>query len=450
MPQAAAAQGVDSIPLRKSYLIPALEIVAFDGLLNLFDRAVLGSDYKTHAGTIKRNLRRSWVVEDDPYEINQFGHPYQGSIYHGFARASGLNYWEALLYTFIGSALWEIAGERTPPSRNDQIASGIAGTFFGESLFRIGSLLLENAHGEPGTLRQTAVAVAAPWLSFNRGVFGRRFDRVFSSNGAAYYRRFQLGAATAIQSERGTSTGIRPNEALVEASIEYGLPGAPGYEYRRPFDYFALQATGSSAAGFESILSRGLIAGRPYGAGEYQGVWGLYGGYDYVAPQVFRISTTSLSLGTTGQWSPGRDVALQLTALAGTGYAAVGTLRGAEEGDYHYGLAPQAIVTTRLILGDRASLDLSGREYYVSDVAAATSTAGHDNIARVEASLTVRLHEQRALSLRYLWSRRDARYPDLGARTQQRGTLGIFLTFLGNDRFGAVMRDLPSGNSRRR
>lgn len=437
MPQVAAAQASDSVPLRKSYVIPALEIVAFDGLLNLFDRAVLGSDYKTHAGTIKRNLRRSWVVEDDPYEINQFGHPYQGSIYHGFARSSGLNYWEALLYTFAASAMWEIAGERTAPSRNDQIASGIAGTFFGESLFRVGSLLLENARGEPGARRQSAAAVVAPWLSFNRGVFGRRFDRVFASNGAAYYRRFQLGAAAGIQSDRGSSSRLTPNEALLDVSIEYGLPGAPGYEYRRPFDYFALQATASSAVGFESILSRGLLAGRPYAAGAYRGVWGVYGGYDYIAPQVFRISTTALSLGTTGQWSPSDDVALQLTALAGAGYAAVGTLRGAEEGDYHYGIAPQAVVTTRLILGDRASLDVSGREYYVSDVPA-TSTAGHDNIARLEASLTYRLHEQRAVSLRYLWSRRDASYQDLGRRTQLRGTLGIFFTFLGNDRFGAV------------
>jgi hypothetical protein len=65
-------------------------------------------------------------------------------------------------------------------------------------------------------------------------------------------------------------------------------------------------------------------------------------------------------------------------------------------------------------------------------------TAGHDNIARVDASFSLRLHRQRAISLKYVWSRRDALYPDLGQRTQVRGTLGVFFTFLGNDRFGAV------------
>jgi hypothetical protein len=107
------------------------------------------------------------------------------------------------------------------------------------------------------------------------------------------------------------------------------------------------------------------------------------------------------------------------------------------EDDYHYGIAPQGLVATRLIMGTRASLDLTGRTFLVSDVPV-SNTAGHDYISRLDAALTVRLHRQRALSVKYLWSRRDALYPELGHHTQVRGTLGVFLTFLGNDRFGAV------------
>jgi hypothetical protein len=51
------------------------------------------------------------------------------------------------------------------------------------------------------------------------------------------------------------------------------------------------------------------------------------------------------------------------------------------------------------------------------------------------------LHEQRALTVRYLTSRRDAVFPDVGSRRQVRGTLGVFLTMLGHDRFGSVPRD---------
>ena len=94
---------------RKSYVIPALEIVGFDVLVNLANRP-FSDDYDVSFSSIRRNLRSSWVVDRDPFTTNQLGHPYQGSMYHGFARSAGLNYWEALAYTFVGSAAWEIAG----------------------------------------------------------------------------------------------------------------------------------------------------------------------------------------------------------------------------------------------------------------------------------------------------------------------------------------------------
>jgi hypothetical protein len=181
-----------------------------------------------------------------------------------------------------------------------------------------------------------------------------------------------------------------------------------------------------------------LLVGERHDIGDdYRGVWGLYGSYDYIAPQIFRVSSTALSLGTTGQLSASDDIVLQGSGLIGAGFAAVGTIGGPRDDEYHYGIAPHALLSTRVIFGTRASIDVTGREFFVSDVPA-TSTAGHDNIARVDAAVSVRIHGQRALSLKYLWSRRDAFYPELGRRKQVRGTLGVFLTFLGHDRFGAV------------
>jgi hypothetical protein len=43
----------------QSYLVPALEIVGFDVLLNLFDRAYFGCcDFDVDFSSIKRNLHR--------------------------------------------------------------------------------------------------------------------------------------------------------------------------------------------------------------------------------------------------------------------------------------------------------------------------------------------------------------------------------------------------------
>ncbi|HEY7945878.1 MAG TPA: DUF3943 domain-containing protein [Casimicrobiaceae bacterium] len=425
---------------RKSYGVPAAEIVGFGFVLNQYNRhfAADAEDYASNLSTIRHNLRSSWVVDSDPFRTNQLGHPYQGSIYHGFARSAGLDYWEALGYTFAGSALWEIAGERTPPSRNDQINTGIGGTFLGEALFRMAHVVL--AHDElPPLWRELGAAAVSPATGFNRLAFGDRFDGLFASHDPVHYSRLQVGFSGTAENNAGTSTTkLKRNEALVDFSMEYGMPGKPGYTYNRPFDYFNFQATASSANGFENLMTRGMLVGKDYDLGaDYRGVYGLYGSYDYIAPQTFRVSSTALSLGTTGQWWASKSIALQGTALLGAGYAAVGTTRSVVENDYHYGLAPQALVALRLIFGDRVSVDLTGREYFVSRVAAA-DRGGHDNIVRADAALTVRLYRQHAISLKYLGNRRDAFYPDVGDSSQTRGTIGIFYTWLGHEHFGAV------------
>jgi hypothetical protein len=421
----------------KSYAIPALEIFAFQGLLNLFDRAYFGCcDFNTSASSIRRNLKSSWAVDDDNFDVNQVGHPYAGSMYHGFARASGLSYWEGMAYSFLGSAVWEIAGETTPPSRNDQISTAFGGSFLGEALFRMSHLWLERGIGSP-FWREVGAAAISPPVGFNRLAFEHRFDAIFASRNPEYYSRAQIGASAATQNQPASATQTQRTEAIVDFALDYGLPGRPGYAYKRPFDYFTFQVSGSSATGFESVMTRGLLLGTDYRLGsQYRGIWGLYGSYDYLSPQIFRMASTGLSLGSTAEWRLADRLALQGSALVGAGYAAVGTVHGsASERDNHYGVAPQAAMALRLIMGERASVDLGVREFFISKLAGG-ERGGYDNVVRAEASLTVRVHRQHAVAVKYQFSRRDARFPDLGERTQTRGTIGLFYTLLGNDRFG--------------
>jgi hypothetical protein len=75
----------------------------------------------------------------------------------------------------------------------------------------------------------------------------------------------------------------------------------------------------------------------------------------------------------------------------------------------------------------------------VSRVAGA-GRGGHENIARVDAALTWRVKGRHGVSLKYLGNFRDAYYPDLGDRSQHRGTVGIFYTLLGHEFFGAARK----------
>jgi hypothetical protein len=237
------------------------------------------------------------------------------------------------------------------------------------------------------------------------------------------------------------SGAVDSSHATADALLDYGLPGKPGYRYNRPFDYFHLSFSTINREHYpiENVMIHGLLWGKTYEAGDlYRGVWGLYGGYDYLAPaqDSFRVSSTSASLGTTFQWWLSREVVLQGTVLGGIGYAAAGAITGSGERDYHYGVAPQGLLALRLLIGDRAMLDLTGQEYYVGSTGATES--GRENIVRLNAGLTVRVYDRHALGVRYIISNRDMNYSNLAEKHQTMGTYSIFYTFLSDTKFGAV------------
>jgi len=434
-------QTVDSArpEIRKSFLTPAVEIILLDSAINAFGRRTYDDgSFDVTPATIRRNLRGPWVVDDDPFQVNQVMHPYQGAMYHSAARSAGLNYWQSAAYTFAGSAMWEIAGETTPPSINDQVASGIAGSFLGEALFRTANLLIDKSGGDVGAGRGLLVLLLSPPTAVNRAVFGNRFDGVFPTRDPAYDVRVHFGAETPLQWVAEPGAGRR-HDAVIDLFIEYGLPGKSGYHYGRPFDLFSLQATATSA-NIQSLATRGLIGGGRFDAGQDGGgAWGLFGSFDYFAPRIFRVSSTALSFGTTLQVWASRAVAVQTTGTLGLGYVAAQTVNGVTDRDYRYGLAPQALASLRVVGGDRLSIDLNARPFVVSNVAG-FDQRGRDLILLGDASLGFRVYRRNAITVRYQLSRRTASLPGSPTVVQQRETVGVFYTLVGPQRFGAVRK----------
>jgi len=431
-----------------SYWIPALEVTGFVFSLNAVNRVIGGKDYDTDWDSFTRNLQTAPVYDKDPFSVNQIGHPYQGSIYYGFARSAGLEYWESLLYTLAGSFLWETYGETTPPSINDYISTTIGGSFVGEALFRMSSLLLEDGGEHPGFWRELGAAVISPSTGFNRLAFGERFKSTFPSRDPEIFIRLRAGATiTSNITNDGLPNNARRQEASLDYSITYGLPGKPGYRYTRPFDYFQFEFTAvpnadSVGNAVENLAIRGLLVGARYELGDdYRGVWGLFGSYEYLSPQVFRLATTAVSFGSVGQWGLSRSVALQASALAGVGFGASGTVADPGERDYHYGVIPEALVALRLIFGERAALEGSVRQYFVAGVSSGgppNDSFGPENVTRGNVAFTFRLFGPHAIGLTYVVTTRDARFADQRDRHQSVETVSLSYNFLGHTRFGAT------------
>jgi hypothetical protein len=423
-----------------SYVVPAVEIVAFEFLLNQFDRHFAADDYyyETDWDTFRANLESGWVTDRDPFGVNQLGHPYSGAIYHNFARSTGHEYWVALAYTFVGSLLWETAGETTPPSLNDQITTGIGGTFLGEALFRSASRIHEDA--SRGTLDSLGATLLSPPLAFNRWAFDR-FDGVYPSHGPAVLAHLGAGVrSNTFVADNETGETEEGEDAGAEYSIEYGLPGKRGYAYGRPFDYFQLEIAASSDPDnhFAHVRTRGLLVGDTYQGDDVNGVYGLYGIYDYLSPGIFRVASTALGFGTTAQLRLSQSVALQGTALLGAGFGAAGTVADdLEDRDYHYGGIPQGVLDWRLVLGDVAMVECAVRDYLVYGVGS-DSEYGAENIVQGDLSVTLRVVGGHALRAEYVASARDTHFETATDANQSIGTLLFGYTFLGDSRWGVV------------
>jgi hypothetical protein len=436
----------------KSYVVPAFEVPGYLAALNVFDRITMPhTSYDSTLHSTWEHLHEEhWVFDTDAFNMNQFSHPYGGSLDFGFARSTGVSFWRSLIYSNAGSFVWEIAGETDLPSINDQITTGTAGALLGESLFRMSSLLLEGGGEHPGFWRELGAAVISPPTGFNRLMFGGRFKAVFPSHDPAIFTRLRWGVSTdlfktnnLLLNEGSAYTDRKHSEAILDFSFAYGLPGKTGYTYNRPFDYFKFEfAAQTSAHGhnfIQDIMVGGLLYGTDYEVGEnYRGIWGLYGSYDYIAPAIFRVSSTALSLGTTEQWWLSRHVAMQGSALAGVGFGAAGTIPRADGlRDYHYGATPQGLLALRFIFGRRTMLDFTARDYYVSGTGSDDRT-GSEQIFRGEVGLTFRLFKHQAVGLEYVESHRHSHYGHIPDRYQSEGTFSLVYTLLGGSRFGAV------------
>jgi hypothetical protein len=184
---------------------------------------------------------------------------------------------------------------------------------------------------------------------------------------------------------------------------------------------------------------RGLLVGAESSWGEdYRGLWGLYGSYDYFSPEVFRVSSTALSLGTTGQYLVSDRFALQGSVLGGVGFTAAGTTADKRsDRDYLYSVSPQGLLAVRAIYADVAMLDVTAHDYFLGTTLASSGTSGSENILRAQATLIVRVSGRNAVGLQFVASSRHPSLADVFG-SESVGALSLFFTVLGDTEFGVV------------
>lgn len=96
---------------------------------------------KNYRQNYKRAFTQKPVVDKDHWYINYIGHPYQGSYYYNAMRSQGAKFWQAGLFSFGQSMVWEYLLESgiEQPSIQDIIVTPVLGSLLGE-LFHFSSI----------------------------------------------------------------------------------------------------------------------------------------------------------------------------------------------------------------------------------------------------------------------------------------------------------------------
>jgi hypothetical protein len=111
-----------------------------------FDKFLEHKDYANISfKTVGSNLKpTSWTWDDDPFQTNQFGHPFHGSLFFNSFRSNGYTFWQSAPAAMVGSYIWETAAENQPPAINDFINTSFGGIVLGEMTHRMANKLINN------------------------------------------------------------------------------------------------------------------------------------------------------------------------------------------------------------------------------------------------------------------------------------------------------------------
>lgn len=242
--------------------------------------------------SLKNNIDHGWVIDEDKFDVNQFGHPYQGALVYTSARAQGLNFWQSIPYPVLSSFIWEIGMETEYPSINDMITTPMSGITYGEISHRLSLLILGN---RPTVANEIGAFIVNPSLGLNRLIHGKKRYPFAGLNAYDYHGGISLGGGSFLLD----SKSLLFPQTFARFHIFYGNPFDKA-ALTKPFDYFT----------FVGIVNFGIkeFVGEVYSSGllirinsfarpNYSRLVGIFKNYDFMNHDDFKVSSSSIGLG---------------------------------------------------------------------------------------------------------------------------------------------------------
>jgi hypothetical protein len=251
-----------------NYLWPLLDVVGINLSLWAVPYAKGSPFVQVNPSVWKEHFRSGPQWDDGEFEVNQLGHPYQGSMYFSAARVNGLSFWEAAPYTLAGSWMWEYFMETEQPSTNDFLTTTFGGTFLGESLYRLSNAIRnDSATGSTRLLREIAAFAVNPVSGLDRVFTGKAWADGPAGTTVPLRMNLRLGV-DGLGQPAGTGWGTTFRARI---RFDYGDPYAKSW-VTTPFEVFhlALQLNASDTVIGEGLDGTAVLVGRRHSAGPSQ------------------------------------------------------------------------------------------------------------------------------------------------------------------------------------
>ena len=244
------------------------QVLGINVLYNLVNLAIKPADEKIYFKTYPKiwwnNISYGFEWDDNTFQVNQFGHPYQGNNYFTAGRANGLSFWESAPLAALGSLTWEYLGERHKPSLNDLVMTTMGGISLGEMFHRTAWLIRDPRQtGKPRLTREIIAAVFDPITGLNRFISGD--SGKVTEKPAEYIPTRLLAAfdAGVLWQGEDLSFTSASGDPFLQVNLGYGTL-AEGRS-KKPFDAFLVDLRFGGGAGISEAQVRGRLFGRPLG-----------------------------------------------------------------------------------------------------------------------------------------------------------------------------------------
>ncbi|HVQ41361.1 MAG TPA: DUF3943 domain-containing protein [Vicinamibacterales bacterium] len=122
---------------RRSLATPLLDTLWLNIMYNSINRASHDATADIDPHVWWANMKSGFEWDNNPWPVNQIGHPYQGSNYFNAGRANGLGFYGSAAVAAFGSSTWEYFFENNRASFNDLINTTLGGIALGEVFHRV-------------------------------------------------------------------------------------------------------------------------------------------------------------------------------------------------------------------------------------------------------------------------------------------------------------------------